>query len=89
MSERLFTRLKQHLSEHGTAAKTRETVSRGLRQSLNINNESIFMFSCIGEEYENNVRQWENELKQCSQEFAQCFLVDETVDIQVPFYSMM
>ncbi|KAH9420409.1 Dedicator of cytokinesis protein 9 [Dermatophagoides pteronyssinus] len=63
MSERRFTRLKQTLSEHGTAAKTRETVSREIRQSLNITNESTF-HSCIESDYECKIRQWDQDVRQ-------------------------
>ena len=63
MSERRFTRLKASLSKE-TAAKTRETVSREIRQSLTTssNNESIYTH-CIDSEYERNIRQWNDSIR--------------------------
>ncbi|KAF7494499.1 Dedicator of cytokinesis protein 9 [Sarcoptes scabiei] len=87
MSERRFTRLKASLSEHGTAAKTRETVSRGLRQSLNSNNDSLFL-SYIDNDYENNVRKWSmngptlTESSKASEEVLRKFLIEESDDIK-------
>lgn len=79
MSERRFTRLKASLAEN--AAKTRETVSRELRQSLNANQESFL--DCIDCDYEKCVRQW-NELcvPQSEQSIYKPFYVEQN-DIEV------
>lgn len=88
MSERRFTRLKASLSE--TAAKTRETVSRELRQSLTVNQESLL--NCIDVDYEQSVRQWQElhlppsgsgeEAEAEADNPYKCFLVPDD-DIQV------
>lgn len=59
MSERRFTRLKATLSE--TAAKTRESVSRELRQSMSHIQEASP--DVIDANYEKFVRNWDNEVK--------------------------
>jgi hypothetical protein len=56
MAERRFTKLKASLSGQN-AAKTRENVSRELRQSLKSNNESIV--HCIDTNYESILRDLE------------------------------
>ncbi|XP_054168658.1 dedicator of cytokinesis protein 9-like [Oppia nitens] len=53
MAERRFTRLKASLSE--TAAKTRENVSRELRQSM-VSADSVADDASVGEDYESFVR---------------------------------
>jgi hypothetical protein len=58
MAERRFTKLKASLSGQN-AAKTRENVSRELRQSLKSNNESIL--HCIESNYESLFRDLEKE----------------------------
>jgi len=57
MAERRFTKLKASLSEN--AAKTRENVSRELRQSMTATNESLLY--CIDSNYESTVRQLEQD----------------------------
>jgi hypothetical protein len=58
MAERRFTKLKASLSGQN-AAKTRENVSRELRQSLKSNSESIVY--CIESNYESILRDLEND----------------------------
>ena len=73
MSERRFTKFKASLSKE-TAAKTRETVSRELRQSLSKTNANAItsnsnsispdgLVSCIETDYERSLRQWNKELR--------------------------
>lgn len=76
MSERRFTRLKASLSE--TAAKTRETVSRELRQSLTANHESFL--HCIDSDYEDSLRKLGQEFE--NDDLYEKFIVDND-DIEV------
>ena len=62
MSERRFTRLKATLSKE-TAAKTRETVSRELRQSMTSASNCVQDLHCIEPDYERSLRQWNEELR--------------------------
>lgn len=62
MSERRFTRLKASLSKE-TAAKTRETVSRELRQSMTTASADASLIYCIDSDYERGLRAWNEELR--------------------------
>src|SRR5699024_7965234 len=63
MSERRFTRLKASLSKE-TAAKTRETVSRELRQSMSTASAAdTALLYCIDGDYERSLREWNEELR--------------------------